>query len=498
MDIFAYSPWGYDGDLVRVEVDCRRGIPGIEIVGLPGGAVREARERIRIALRRAGFQFPADRILINLSPADLPKTGSGYDLPMALALLFASGQWNPGVATVLAMGELSLDGGLRRVPGVLAGAQRCLSSAIEAFAVPEEAASEASCVTGLPLVTGDTLGELVRRLEVPPGLTPAPLPQACASSVSWDLRGQEDVVRSLEVAAAGGHSLLLYGPPGGGKTLAARTLEALLPPLEPEEALETTRLWSLAGHLPRQQGLLTKRPFRAPHHHATAEGLLGGGRGLGPGEVSLAHHGVLFLDEAPEFSSRVLQSLREPLEQGELTVVRAGRSAWFPSRFQLVLTANACPCGQTGRERGVCFCSGMEVRRYWDRIGTPLLDRVDLRVFVTPESPDRLLDARTADPAVLVSRITRARNRQRRRGAFPANAALGPRDLEEVCGLTPRGRGVLAEAARAHDWSSRALHSLMRVGRTLADLDDAETVEEGHLLAAVSLRKPRGEEYWER
>jgi magnesium chelatase family protein len=245
---------------------------------------------------------------------------------------------------------------------------------------------------------------------------------------------------------------------------------------------------------------LSRCPFRAPHHHATAEGLLGGGRSLGPGEISLAHHGVLFLDEAPEFSSRVLQALREPLEQGSVSVVRAGRSAWFPSRFQLVLTANACPCGQTGRDRGVCFCSGLEVRRYWDRIGTALLDRVDLRVFVTPEDPERLLSTEAFDPGDLVLRIARARRRQRARGQGPLqpNAILGPRELERHCSLERGGRLFLADAGRRHDWSSRALHSLMRVGRTLADLDDEEVVGEDHLREAESLRKPRGEEYWER
>lgn len=501
MEIFAYAPWGYEGDLIRVEVDCRRGVPGMEIVGLPGGAVREARERIRIALRRAGFQFPADRILINLSPADLPKTGSGYDLPMALALLYASEQWRPGVTSVLAMGELSLDGGLRRVPGVVAGAQKCLASGIEAFAVSWEAHSEASCVAGLPLASGETLAALVAALERRPvAVSVARSSEVPPPHQEWDLKGQPDVVRALEVTAAGGHSLLLYGPPGAGKTLAARSLEALMPPLEPEAALETTRLWSLAGLLPRNQGLLSQRPFRTPHHLATAEGLLGGGRNLGPGEVSLAHHGVLFLDEAPEFSSRVLQSLREPLEQGSLTVVRAGRSAWFPSRFQLVLTANACPCGQTGREKGICFCSGIEVRRYWDRIGTPLLDRVDLRVFVTPEAPDTLLDSQAIDPSEPRSRVTRARSRQAQRGqgTLVSNASLGPRDLEGVCRLTAEGRRILSQAGRAHDWSSRGLHSLMRVARTLADLDDAETVSAAHLTTAIGLRKPRGEEYWER
>jgi magnesium chelatase family protein len=498
MEIYGYAPWGYEGDLVSVEVDLRRGLPGMEIVGLAGSAVREARDRLRIALRRAGFEFPLDRILVNLGPADLPKSGSGYDLPMALALLHASGQWKPPVSCLLAMGELTLDGRLRRVPGILAAAQRCRQAGIEALAVPEEARSEAACVGGA-VASGPDLGSLVRALAVKPSSMAPVSVRTEPAAVLSPLRGQPRVRRSLEVAAAGGHSMLLYGPPGAGKTLAARSLEPLLPPLEPEAALETTRLWSLAGILPRDQGLLSRRPFRSPHHYASAEGLLGGGRDLLPGEVSLAHHGVLFLDEAPEFSARVLQSLREPLEQGSVSVSRAGRTAWFPSRFQLVLTANACPCGQTGREKGVCFCSPLEVRRHWDRLGAALLDRVELRLFVTPESPDLLLRPGKTDEGP-ARRVAQARERRSSRGQAPLvpNAALGPRDLDRFCATNEDGSRFLAEAARRQGWSSRALHSLLRVARTLADLEDKNSIAGSHLEEAVSLRKPDGEEYWER
>lgn len=501
MDVFGYSPWGYSGDLVRVEVDLRRGIPGVEIVGLPGNAVREARERVRIALRRAGFEFPTDRVLINLAPADLPKQGSGFDLPIALALLHASGQWTPDFGTLLAMGELALDGGLRRVPGILAGTQEARRLGVAAVAVAHEAGPEAASAGPGPLAAAGNLAGLVSALQSLPNPAVAPSPEGPPPpNDPWILRGQETSVAALEACAAGGHSLLLYGPPGAGKSLAARHLPSLLDPLEPEASQETTRLWSLAGILPRQSGLLVRRPFRAPHHLTTAEGLLGGGKPLGPGEVSLAHHGVLFLDEAPEFAPRVLQSLREPLEQGMVTVVRAGRSAWFPSRFQLLMTANACPCGQTGRPGGLCLCSGQEIRRYWDRIGSPLMDRVDLRVFVQPESAVGLLASPATDPHRLVGRIARARERQRLRGQSVGlpNAALGPRELESWVPLTPAAQRVLADRSHRFQWSARAIHAVLRLTRTLADLDDHEAPHVGHLETACGLRQPSGELYWER
>ena len=497
MEVFGYAPWGYEGHLVRVEIDLHRGIPGLEIVGLPGSAVKEARDRIRIALHRAGFVYPQDRILINLSPADLPKTGSGYDLPLALALLAASGQWTAGEVSLLAHGELSLDGSLRRVPGTLAAAARAHELGLRHIAVPEAAVAEARGVPGLELHAAATLTELLAFWEQSSTTGTTETHHELAPTEPFLLRGQPEVVKALQVGAAGGHSMLLYGPPGSGKTLAARTFESLLPPFDGDLSLETSRLWSLAGKSPDPQGLLVSRPFREPHHSASTEGILGGGPLLSPGEISLAHHGTLFLDEAPEFSPRLLQALREPLESGRIQVVRAGRSAWYPARFLLLMTANGCPCGQTGSHKGTCFCSAQQVRRYWDRIGNALMDRVDLRVFMTPADPQEVLQAPPLSWEEVRDPVLVARQRQRERGQGPSrpNSLLGLEELRDLSALKADSHDLLARWGHREDWSTRALGSVLRVALTLADLE-ASPVLLRHLEAACNLRKPSGGEPW--
>jgi len=495
MEIYGFAPWGYEGHLVRIEVDLRRGIPGLEMVGLPGSAVREARERVRIALSAAGFQFPTDRILVNFSPADIPKTGSGYDLPLALALLAASGQWQ-GRGSLLAIGELSLDGRLRSVTGTLAAAVSAREQGVRTLVLPLEAISEASGVPGLNLIAGLCLSDLLSNLNAQryaptQPMIPAEYPDPPA------LRGQPQTLRALQVAAAGRHSLLLFGPPGSGKTLAARTLENLLPPWSVDSALQTSRIWSLAGKLPSGSGMLGRRPFREPHHSASAEGILGGGIGLMPGEISLAHQGVLFLDEAPEYSPRVLQALREPLEAGKIHVVRAGISAWFPSRFSLVMTANGCPCGQTGRDKGVCFCSAQSIRRYWDRLGNALMDRVELRLFSKPVPFHKGLSEDSTSWSDLKAPIEVARKRQaaRGQGLNQANAELDLPSLRSFCGLQPAHENLLGKWGRQEDWSTRALQAVLKVALTLADLEDSP-MDLSHIEQACRLRSPQGGEPW--
>jgi magnesium chelatase family protein len=521
MTVIAHEPSGFEGSLVQVEVDIRRGIPGVDLVGLAAGAVKEARERVRAAIRNSGFEFPLDRVLISLAPADLTKEGAAYDLPMALALLGASGALPEPGKPILALGELRLEGAVRPVRGVLPAVAAALNAGVDNFIVPEDNAAEAralrkglvfpiTCLAEAPLLLG-----LIREGSEPPiGKLPqseALLPFARNEVFEGDLselKGQARLRRALEIAAAGGHNILFLGPPGSGKTMAARRFIGLLPDLNEEDAVEVASLYSLSGLLGAGMALHRRPPFRAPHHSASLEGMIGGGRRLRPGEISLAHKGVLFLDEAAEFRVDVLQSLREPLEEGRVSLVRAGSIARFPSEFQLVMAANPCPCGNLGSKGKACLCSSQELQRYRRKIGGPLLDRIDIRVPVEPTAPEVLLGPEgewtsavrgrvEAAIHLQINRYTGERGQGNGSRISMANARLRSGQVDKYCRLEADAVHVFQHAVQRLEISSRACHSILKIARTIADLEARPAIGEEQILEAVQHRRfGDGDVFW--
>ncbi len=489
---------GLDGQLVDVEVDISSGLPSFIIVGLPDTAVQEARERVRAAVRNSGFTFPMKRIIVNLAPAALKKAGPAYDLPIAIGLLLSSEQVQADVSQHILLGELSLDGCLRHTNGILSMVALAHQRGIPNIIVPESDAKEASTIQGAkisPITSLTQLAGYFRGEIPPPELKPDKVEDSPSPATTLDLadiKGQEHAKRAIEVAAAGGHNIIMCGPPGSGKTLLARSLSSILPPMTTEEALEVTKVYSVCGLLPPGTSLIRQRPFRSPHYTISDAGLVGGGHWPKPGEVSLSHRGVLFLDELPEFGHSVLEVLRQPLEDKVITISRAQGSLTFPANFMLVGAMNPCPCGYFGDSFKQCTCSPSLVSRYQRRISGPFIDRVDIFIEVPHIDYEKLADERLGERSEKVqARVAAARLIQLKRFQWTkliCNAEMTPTEVREVCQTEEAAQSLLKVAMKQLYLSARAFHRILKIARTIADLENADIIKAHHIAEAIQYR----------
>ncbi|MGF7101502.1 YifB family Mg chelatase-like AAA ATPase [Borreliella kurtenbachii] len=502
MKIYSHSSIGYEGELIEIEIDIKKGISGIDIVGLAGSEIKESRERVKSAIKNSNFNFPKDRILINLAPAGIKKLGTAFDLSIAISIIKIQESKDNKNLEILILGELQLDGKIRSIKAVLPAIALAKEKEIKFAIVPFENLEEARLIDGLNIWGVKDLKETIKIIEELNGNILPPRTNTKQSTIEEDsildydfknIKGQQRAKRAIEIAIAGGHNIMLFGPPGSGKTLSIKCAQSILPPLTNKELIETNRIWSISGKLIDRK-IIKQRPFRNPHHTASKEGIIGGGPNPLPGEVSLAHNGILFLDEALEFKKSILQSLREPIEDKSISISRASSKLFkYPANFQLILAMNLCPCGNLGKKNTDCFCSQQEISNYWKKLGAAMLDRIDIRVPTRAINNEKLLSETSESSSEIKKRIIKARNIQNIRyenfANINKNSDLNSDHIEKFCELSAILKNDLIYILNKLNISSRATHSILKIARTISDLKEEKNISREALLEAIEHRK---------